>query len=140
MLFDPLRLRDVTLRNRLGVSPMCQYSAEEGRAADWHLVHYGGLAQGGAGLVICEATAVALLRRIFGTRTDLDASLKGESIPQTLQTNFVGRSLQRFAESQQILMLLLAKVCFLFIEFHHSTRHQSHPNIRMIDRRQSIDS
>lgn len=64
MLFDPLTLRGVTLRNRLGVSPMCQYSAVEGRAADWHLVHYGGLAQGGAGLVLCEATAVEARGRI----------------------------------------------------------------------------
>ncbi len=64
MLFDPLTLRGVTLRNRLGVSPMCQYSAVDGRAGDWHLVHYGGLAQGGAGLVICEATAVEARGRI----------------------------------------------------------------------------
>ncbi|HET9552803.1 MAG TPA: oxidoreductase, partial [Anaeromyxobacteraceae bacterium] len=64
MLFDPLTLRDVTLRNRLGVSPMCQYSAVDGRATDWHLVHLGGLAQGGAGLVLAEATAVEPRGRI----------------------------------------------------------------------------
>ena len=64
MLFDPLRLRDVTLRNRIGASPMCQYSSEAGRAGDWHLVHYGGLAQGGAGLVLVEATAVEARGRI----------------------------------------------------------------------------
>ncbi len=64
MLFDPLPLRGVTLRNRLGVSPMCQYSAQDGRAGDWHLVHYGGLAQGGAGLVLTEATAVEARGRI----------------------------------------------------------------------------
>jgi 2,4-dienoyl-CoA reductase-like NADH-dependent reductase (Old Yellow Enzyme family) len=58
MLFTPLALRGVALRNRLAVSPMCQYSAVEGRAGDWHLVHYGALATGGAGLVIVEATAV----------------------------------------------------------------------------------
>lgn len=57
-LFDPLTLRGLTLRNRIGVSPMCMYAAQEGRATDWHLVHYGGLAQGGAGLVMVEATAV----------------------------------------------------------------------------------
>jgi len=57
-LFDPLTLRAVALPNRIAVSPMCQYSAEGGRAADWHLVHLGGLAQGGAGLVLTEATAI----------------------------------------------------------------------------------
>lgn len=57
-LFSPLTLRDLTLPNRIGVAPMCQYSAQEGVANDWHLVHYGGLAQGGAGLVMLEATAV----------------------------------------------------------------------------------
>jgi len=57
-LFSPLTLRSLTLPNRIGVAPMCQYSAQEGLATDWHLVHYGGLAQGGAGLVILEATAV----------------------------------------------------------------------------------
>lgn len=57
-LFTPLTLRGLTLRNRLGVSPMCQYSAEHGLATDWHLVHLGAFATGGAGLVIAEATAV----------------------------------------------------------------------------------
>ena len=49
-LFTPLTLRGVTLRNRIGVSPMCQYMAQEGVATDWHLVHLGGLATGGAGV------------------------------------------------------------------------------------------
>jgi 2,4-dienoyl-CoA reductase-like NADH-dependent reductase (Old Yellow Enzyme family) len=57
-LFTPLNLRDVTLPNRIAVSPMCQYQATDGLANDWHLVHLGGLAQGGAGLVLTEATAV----------------------------------------------------------------------------------
>lgn len=57
-LFEPLTLRGITLPNRIAVAPMCQYSAQEGRAQDWHLVHYGGLAQGGAGLILVEATAV----------------------------------------------------------------------------------
>jgi 2,4-dienoyl-CoA reductase-like NADH-dependent reductase (Old Yellow Enzyme family) len=57
-LFQPLTLRGLTLPNRIAVSPMCQYQAEDGLASDWHLVHYGGLAQGGAGLVMSEATAV----------------------------------------------------------------------------------
>lgn len=63
-LFSPLVLRGVTFRNRIGVSPMCQYSAEDGLANDWHLVHLGGRAIGGAGLVIVEATAVEARGRI----------------------------------------------------------------------------
>ena len=63
-LFSPLTVRSVTLRNRIGVSPMCQYSATEGVANDWHLVHLGSRAVGGAGLVIVEATAVAPEGRI----------------------------------------------------------------------------
>jgi 2,4-dienoyl-CoA reductase-like NADH-dependent reductase (Old Yellow Enzyme family) len=63
-LFDPLTLREVTLRNRIGVSPMCQYSAEDGYARDWHLVHLGSRAAGGAGLVLTEATAVVPEGRI----------------------------------------------------------------------------
>jgi 2,4-dienoyl-CoA reductase-like NADH-dependent reductase (Old Yellow Enzyme family) len=63
-LFEPYRVRSVTLRNRIGVSPMCQYSSKEGVAGDWHLVHLGSFAIGGAGLVIAEATAVAPEGRI----------------------------------------------------------------------------
>ncbi len=63
-LFAPLALRSVTLRNRIAVSPMCQYSAVDGRANDWHLVHLGARATGGAGLVIFEATAVEPRGRI----------------------------------------------------------------------------
>jgi 2,4-dienoyl-CoA reductase-like NADH-dependent reductase (Old Yellow Enzyme family) len=63
-LFSPLTLRSVTLRNRIGVSPMCQYSAVKGLANDWHFVHLGSRAIGGAGLVIAEATAVAPEGRI----------------------------------------------------------------------------
>lgn len=63
-LFDELKLRDVTLRNRIGVSPMCQYSSEDGFATDWHLVHLGSRAIGGAGLIIMEATAVEPQGRI----------------------------------------------------------------------------
>ena len=57
-LFSPLTQRAVTLRNRIAVSPMCQYSCVDGRADDWHLVHLGSRAVGGAGAVIAEATAV----------------------------------------------------------------------------------
>jgi len=63
-LLDPFTLRGVTMRNRIGVSPMCQYSSEDGKATDWHLVHLGSRAVGGAGLIICEATAVEPRGRI----------------------------------------------------------------------------
>ncbi len=63
-LFQPFTLRDVTLRNRIGVSPMCQYSCVDGFADDWHLVHLGSRAVGGAGLVILEASAVEARGRI----------------------------------------------------------------------------
>ena len=63
-LFQPLTVRSITLRNRVGVSPMCQYSATEGVANDWHYVHLGSRAVGGAGLVMVEATAVAPEGRI----------------------------------------------------------------------------
>ncbi len=63
-LFDPLVLRSLTLRNRIVVSPMCQYSSEDGLANDWHLVHLGSRAVGGAGLVMTEAAAVTAEGRI----------------------------------------------------------------------------
>lgn len=63
-LFEPLALREVTLRNRLAVSPMCQYQAEDGFVTTYHTVHYGKLALGGFGLVIVEATAVSPEGRI----------------------------------------------------------------------------
>src|SRR5436309_15442790 len=63
-LFDPLPIRDVILANRVFVSPMCQYSSTDGFANDWHLVHLGSRAVGGAGLVFTEATAVVPEGRI----------------------------------------------------------------------------
>lgn len=57
-LFTPLSLRGLTLPNRVVISPMCQYSAEDGRATDWHMIHLGHLALSGAGLLCLEATAV----------------------------------------------------------------------------------
>ncbi|MCL2895121.1 NADH:flavin oxidoreductase/NADH oxidase [Brenneria tiliae] len=63
-LFQPFKLKDVTLRNRIAVPPMCMYSANDGLINDWHQVHYASLARGGAGLVIVEATAVAPEGRI----------------------------------------------------------------------------
>ena len=63
-LFTPLQIRDIILGNRIVVSPMCQYSANDGMANDWHLVHLGSRAVGGAGLVFTEATAVSPVGRI----------------------------------------------------------------------------
>jgi 2,4-dienoyl-CoA reductase-like NADH-dependent reductase (Old Yellow Enzyme family) len=63
-LFSPLKLRQIELKNRIAVSPMCQYSAYDGFANDWHLVHLGSRAVGGAALVVSEATAVSPEGRI----------------------------------------------------------------------------
>ena len=63
-LLSPLTIRGVTLRNRIVMSPMCQYSADDGLATDWHLVHIGSRAAGGVGLAIVEATAVTAEGRI----------------------------------------------------------------------------
>ena len=59
MLFSPITLRELTIPNRIVVSPMCQYNSNEGSANDWHLVHLGGLAMGAAGLVMTEMTNVS---------------------------------------------------------------------------------
>lgn len=63
-LFSPLTMRGIELKNRVAVSPMCEYSSIDGFANDWHLVHLGSFATGGAGLIITEATAVSLEGRI----------------------------------------------------------------------------
>jgi len=63
-LFTPLKLRSVEFANRIGMAPMCQYSARDGFANDWHLVHLGSRAQGGAGMIMLEATAVTPQGRI----------------------------------------------------------------------------
>src|SRR5215813_14376627 len=63
-LFSPIRLADLTLSNRIVVSPMCQYSANDGVASDWHLTHLGMLANSGAGLVVAEMTDVERHGRI----------------------------------------------------------------------------
>ena len=79
MLFEPLQIRDVSLRNRIVVSPMCQYSAKDGHVGDWHLVHLGKFAQGGAGVVFVEATAVEKRGRITHGDTGIwdDAHIPG---------------------------------------------------------------
>lgn len=63
-LFSPIKLGSLSLKNRIIIAPMCQYSAEDGKATDWHLIHLGGLALSGAGLLILEATAVEAIGRI----------------------------------------------------------------------------
>ena len=63
-LFSPYQLKDVSLRNRIAIPPMCQYTATDGFTDDWHQVHYASMARGGAGLVIVEATGVSPEGRI----------------------------------------------------------------------------
>jgi 2,4-dienoyl-CoA reductase-like NADH-dependent reductase (Old Yellow Enzyme family) len=70
-LFTPIRLRELSIKNRVFVSPMCQYSSEDGLPNEWHLVHLGSRAVGGAGLVMAEATAVAPEGRISPADTGL---------------------------------------------------------------------
>src|SRR6202142_3207912 len=89
-LFQPLTIKSVTLRNRIGVSPMCQYSSEDGVASDWHLVHLGSRAVGGAGLVIAEATAVSAEGRI----TPCDAGIWAEKHIEPISR------INRFVKSQ----------------------------------------
>lgn len=80
-LFEPYSLKGATLRNRIAVSPMCQYMARDGVVGDWHRVHYASLARGGAGLVIVEATAVSPEGRI----TWGDLGLWNDAQAQALQ-------------------------------------------------------
>ncbi|MHC1704147.1 MAG: NADH:flavin oxidoreductase/NADH oxidase [Tenuifilaceae bacterium] len=86
-LISPLTIRDIKLRNRIGISPMCMYSAVDGFANDWHLVHLGSRAAGGAGLIIQEATAVSPEGRI----TPGDLGLYKEKHIEMLQriTSFI---------------------------------------------------
>jgi len=79
-LFSPLSLRGVTFRNRIGVSPMCQYSAVEGFTSDWHLVHLGSRAAGGAALVVMEATAVTPEGRITPGCTGIWSDAQAEPL------------------------------------------------------------
>jgi len=103
-LFSPFALRGVRMPNRIVISPMCQYSADDGRATDWHLAHLGQLAMSGAGLLMIEATAVEPEGRITPgclglwddtTQTALGAVLKSvrtmASMPIALQIGHAGR-------------------------------------------------
>jgi 2,4-dienoyl-CoA reductase-like NADH-dependent reductase (Old Yellow Enzyme family) len=87
LLFTPLQLRSVTLKNRIVISPMCQYSALDGFANDWHLVHLGQFATGGAGMVFCEAAAVAEQGRI--THGDLGIWSDDHIAPLERFTEFI---------------------------------------------------
>jgi 2,4-dienoyl-CoA reductase-like NADH-dependent reductase (Old Yellow Enzyme family) len=102
-LLDPLTLRGLTLPNRILVSPMCQYSSTDGLANDWHLVHLGSRAVGGAGLVFTEATAVTIDGRIspddLGIWSDdhvpplerIVAFIHRQGVPAAMQLAHAGR-------------------------------------------------
>ncbi|KAA2234869.1 NADH:flavin oxidoreductase/NADH oxidase [Salinarimonas soli] len=103
-LFEPLVLGDLTLPNRILIAPMCQYSARDGSAGDWHLIHLGHLALSGAGLLILEATAVSPEGRIspadLGLYSDdneaalgrvLDAVRAHSPMPLAVQLSHAGR-------------------------------------------------
>jgi 2,4-dienoyl-CoA reductase-like NADH-dependent reductase (Old Yellow Enzyme family) len=84
-LFSPLTIRSLPLRNRIVVSPMCQYSSEDGFAHDWHLVHLGGFARGGAALVFTEATAVSPEGRISPQDLGLWKDAHGEMLARIVR-------------------------------------------------------
>ena len=86
-LFTPITLRNVTAKNRIVISPMCQYSADDGVANDWHLVHLGKFAQGGAGIVMTEAVAVVAEGRI--THGDLGLWNDDQIAPLKRITSFI---------------------------------------------------
>ncbi|WP_417672261.1 NADH:flavin oxidoreductase/NADH oxidase [Roseibium sp.] len=116
-LFSPLTLRGVTLPNRIAISPMCQYSAGEGFANDWHLVHLGKYAQGGAGMIFTEAVAVNRIGRIthgcLGIWSDeqaahlarITAFLRAHGSVPAIQLGHAGRkaSMQRPWEGNAVL-------------------------------------
>ncbi|WP_422365126.1 NADH:flavin oxidoreductase/NADH oxidase [Pelagibius sp.] len=85
-LFDSFTLKDVTLRNRIAVSPMCQYSAEDGMINAWHYTHLDTLARGGAGLVIVEATAVSPEGRITPGCAGLWSDRQAEAFAPAVQS------------------------------------------------------
>ncbi len=88
-MFEPLYLRDLKIPNRIVVSPMSQYRARDGFANDWHLVHLGRFALGGAGLVFCEATAVAARGR--RTHGDVGLWLDSQIAPLARVADFIAR-------------------------------------------------
>ena len=83
-LFTPFTVRNVTFQNRIGLAPMCQYSAQDGHMTPWHLAHYGGIAQRGPGLMIIEATAVQAEGRITPGCVGLWADSQIEPLKQVV--------------------------------------------------------
>ncbi len=83
-LFEPLSIREITFRNRIAVSPMCQYSSEDGYANDWHLVHLSSRAVGGAGLVFTEAAAVEPTGRISPSDLGIWSDRHAEALAKTV--------------------------------------------------------
>jgi 2,4-dienoyl-CoA reductase-like NADH-dependent reductase (Old Yellow Enzyme family) len=106
-LFSSITIKGIELKNRITVSPMCEYSSEDGFANDWHLVHLGSMATGGAGLIITEATAVSPEGRI--TYADLGL-WKDEHI----------------AKLKQITSFLEQQGCIAGIQLAHAGRKASH--------------
>ena len=103
-LFSPLDVGGLHLKNRIVIAPMCQYSAEDGKTTDWHLMHLGSLAQSGAGLLTIEATAVSPEGRIsyadvglYSDETEaalertLDGIRRWSSMPIAIQLAHAGR-------------------------------------------------
>jgi len=84
-LFTPIRIGELTLDNRIIIAPMCQYSAREGSAGDWHLIHLGQLAISGAGLLILEATAVSAAGRITPWDLGLYSDANEHALARVLQ-------------------------------------------------------
>ena len=100
-LFSPLRLREIEFKNRIFLSPMCQYSSENGMPTDWHFVHLGSRAVGGAALVMVEATAVSPEGRISPWDSGLwsDEHAQASARPVTVErtddvTAVIGAGLQ----------------------------------------------
>ncbi|MEO8080238.1 MAG: oxidoreductase, partial [Caldimonas sp.] len=83
-LFEPWQIGNLSLPNRIVIAPMCQYSASEGSATDWHLIHLGHLALSGAGLLIVEATAVSAEGRITAGDLGLYSDANEEALARVL--------------------------------------------------------
>ena len=109
ILFSPVDIGTLTLRNRIVIAPMCQYSSEDGLAGDWHLMHYGSLSHSGAGLLVFEATAVTPEGRISPSDLGLWSDAQEEalakvftsirkysSMPMCLQIAHAGRKASQF--------------------------------------------
>src|SRR5471030_1195664 len=96
-LFTPLTLRGLTLQNRIVVAPMCQYSAKDGQANSWHLIHLGGLAQSGAGLLTLEGRITPGCLGLWDDATQtalrrtLDAIRPHTAMPIAIQLAHAGR-------------------------------------------------